>query len=428
MGTGKGERKKCLLLKMQQVNIIGMGYVGFPCAVLVADAGHTVNGVDINRQTLKTLEQGLAPFPEDGLQELFDSVRKRGLLTTSPVPSEADVHIVAVPTPITLDNEPDLSFVRTACLSLAPVLRKGDVVLVESTISPGAIHECVVPALNKSGFLAGKDFGVAYCPERVLPGAALKEMVFNDRVVGGIDASSCQKAKAFYQTFVKGVVHTASARQAEMIKLVENAYRDVNIAFANEIHSLCRLEGIDSLPVIELANLHPRVNILQPGPGVGGHCIPVDPWFLVHRSKGAARLLKAARDVNDSRPGRVLDEVKEILGECKSSKVCLLGVTYKPNVSDVRESPALRILQSLREEGYNVCACDPYADVDGLSGLEDAVTDSDLLLPLVRHDKFLNKERGWYEARMRKPRIHDVGGFWPDVEGKPFLALAGVTG
>lgn len=408
----------------QDVNIIGLGYVGFPAALIIADVGHRVHGVDINEPLLLEISKGRIPFPEEGMQELFDSVRSRELFTMGAKPKQADVHLIAVPTPITTEKAADLSYVEAACKALTPVLKKGDLVLVESTISPGAVHECVISVLETSGLKAGRDFGVAYCPERVLPGNALYEMRNNDRVVGGIDEKSRRAGQAFYQTFVKGQVHTSTAREAEMVKLIENAYRDVNIAFANEIDALCQSEGIDSRQVIKLANLHPRVNILQPGPGVGGHCIPIDPWFLVHRFQDQARLLRTARETNDARPGQVVDRVGTLLNG--KSRVCVLGVTYKPNVSDVRESPSLEIVELLRAAGHEVRVCDPLAKMEGLMKLEEAVKDADLLLTLVRHDAFLEKDRPWYLKRMNKPEVLDIGNFWPDFTetGEPVGARA----
>ncbi|WP_412971555.1 UDP-N-acetyl-D-mannosamine dehydrogenase [Glaciecola sp. MF2-115] len=355
-------------MAFETISVIGLGYIGLPTAAMFAAHGKKVVGVDVNQHAVDTINRGEIHIVEPDLDALVAQGVAKGRLKAVTTPEPADAFLIAVPTPFEEDEsatvpKPDLKFIRAACTALAPVLKKGDLVILEST-SPVGATEKVVEWLSEarsdltfpSEGSAKMDVYVAHCPERVLPGHVVRELIENDRVIGGITPECSAKAVELYQSFVKGECVVTNARTAEMAKLTENASRDVSIAFANELSIICDETDIDVWELIALANRHPRVNILQPGPGVGGHCIAVDPWFIVSRSPASARLIKTAREVNDSKPAWVIEKVKlavvDFLGENSTKsisdiKIACYGLAFKPDIDDLRESPALNIAREL---------------------------------------------------------------------------------
>lgn len=371
------------------VCVVGLGYIGLPTALLLAKAGNSVAGYDVVRQKIDMLDSGRLPFEEAGLRELFVSAGDNFHAVSALV--EADVYIVAVPTPVTADKLCDLGYVESAMRSLIPFIRKGVLVVLESTVRPGTTVGVVKPILEESGLRAGVDFSIAYVAEKAIPGNTLYEMVHNDRIIGRFDEAGAERARQLYSSFVKGNLLVADCTVVETVKLVENAYRDVNIAFANELAVICAKRGMDVWEVIRLANRHPRVNVHQPGPGVGGHCIAIDPWFLVEGFSDT--LVSAARSVNDSMPAYVVSVVDSML-KSKKGKVAVLGAAYKKNVDDARESPSERLAVLFREKGYEVSVTDPYVKVfpEVLVGFEDAVDGAAAVVVAVDHDCYREKE------------------------------------
>lgn len=382
---------------MTIVCILGLGYIGLPTAALFATHDVQVIGVDVNPNVLKTLKNGGVHIEEAGLNDMVHRAIATGNLVIESTPKPADVYIIAVPTPICPDKSADMKAVTAAARSIIPVLRKGNLVVLESTSPPGTTVKLIKPILEESGLRAGMDFKLAYSPERVLPGQILKEMVNNARVIGGIDQASAAAGRDLYAAFVKGDIMLTDATTAEMVKLMENTYRDVNIALANEFALIAESVGINVWEAIEIANHHPRVKILRPGPGVGGHCIAVDPWFLVEAAPSQAGLIRQARLLNDGMPGHVVETVASILSDVPNPVIACLGITFKPDVDDVRESPALEIVRQLRQKGYEVRIFDPHTSSKVLArplsssiceSLEQAVNNVDLAVLLVDHKEF----------------------------------------
>jgi len=385
------------------VCVVGLGYIGLPTAATLAASGHRVVGVDVNPDVVETVNAGRIHIVEPDLGDLVRKVVDAGLLHASATPVEADVFLICVPTPFTDEGPvptPDVGFVLAAARAIAQVVRPRDLVVIESTCPVGTT-ERVRDELAQVG-VAVETIRLAYCPERVLPGRILQELVANDRIIGGIDQASAEAAEGFYRSFVQGALLTTDSRTAEMVKLVENSFRDVNIAFANEISLLCDHLGIDAWDVIRLANRHPRVQILQPGPGVGGHCIAVDPWFIVAQDPETARLIRTAREVNDAKTdwvvGRILETAAGLdLEGRRQVRVACLGLAYKPDVDDLRESPALRVALSLAEAGIEVLACEPNIERHPMLTLLDAeaaVSRADIVAVLVRHSAFSDLDLG----------------------------------
>jgi UDP-N-acetyl-D-mannosaminuronic acid dehydrogenase len=376
----------------QKVCVLGLGYIGLPTASTFATHGLQVIGVDVNPRIVRTLQSGELHISEPGLRTLVQAALHSGALCIRQEPEPADAYIIAVPTPFLEDKRADLSFVRAAAEAIVPHLRPGNLVILESTSPPRTTRDVVAPILERSGLKAGADFFLAYSPERVLPGQILRELIENARVIGGIDAASAQAGRDLYATFVQGEIVLTDATTAEMVKLMENTYRDVNIAIANEFARLAERFGIDAWEAIQIANRHPRVKILNPGPGVGGHCISVDPWFLVEAAPDLTPLIHTARQVNDDQPGYVVELVKRALGgQLAGRKIAALGLSYKPDVDDLRESPAVEVACRLQAEGARVTCYEPNkpdATVRGLNlapNLATAIQDADLLLLLVGH-------------------------------------------
>ena len=382
----------------QSICVVGLGYIGLPTASLLATRGYRVLGVDVVARVVDTINSGGIHIVEPDLDVLVQAAVRSGRLRASQDPEPSDVFVIAVPTPFRENREPNLEYVRQATESIAPHLAKGNLVVLESTSPPGTTEEVAMILEGRTGMKVGVDFHAAHCPERVLPGQILRELVSNDRVVGGVTPECAEVARVLYESFVNGKVLVTDARTAEMTKLVENTYRDINIAFANELSMLCDSLGVDVWDVIRLANRHPRVNVLSPGPGVGGHCIAVDPWFLVHADPDITRLIRTAREVNDAKPHFVADKVLEAARRSKDAKVAVLGLTYKADVDDFRESPSLDIARGLAAElGDRVRAHDPYADREaqgakwGLTLSADAgelVDWADIVVLLVGHSAY----------------------------------------
>jgi UDP-N-acetyl-D-mannosaminuronic acid dehydrogenase len=377
---------------METVCVIGLGYIGLPTASMFATHGLRVTGVDINSHIIDVLNGGEIHIEEAGLRDVFREALLSGNLVVRCAPEPVDVFIIAVPTPINPDKSADMRAVIHATESVVPHLRPGNLVVLESTSPPGTTTDLMKPILERSGLQAGKDFLLAYSPERVLPGQILKEMVENARVIGGIDARSAEAGCELYSAFVKGEIILTDATTAEMVKLMENTYRDVNIALANEFALIAETRGVDVWEAIAIANRHPRVKILRPGPGVGGHCIAVDPWFLVEAAPEQARLIRQARLVNDGMPEHVLEMVRhEVTGK---GTIAVLGLTFKADVDDTRESPAVEVARCLVEAGFEIRAFDPHVrDLPPLKGclvssLDEAIQGADAAVILVDHAEF----------------------------------------
>jgi UDP-N-acetyl-D-mannosaminuronic acid dehydrogenase len=374
--------------------IIGVGYIGLPTASLFASKGLQVTGMDINAEIIDGLKAGHLHIFEPGLGDLFHNALQSGHLTVSTEVVPADAFIIAVPTPFYEDKKADLRAVVSAAESIVPHLQPGNLVILESTSPPRTTLDIVAPILEKTGLKAGEDFLLAYSPERVLPGKILQELVANARVIGGVDRASAEAGRDLYRTFVEGEIILTDATTAEMVKLMENTSRDINIAIANEFARLAQKFDVDIWEAISIANLHPRVQILRPGVGVGGHCISVDPWFLVEAAPETARLIHMAREVNDGQPDFVADLIESIVGGLQGKQVAFLGLAFKPNVDDLRESPAVELLHFLQARGATVLAYEPYRQHAGLPGvhqvetLDAALANADLIVLAVAHDEF----------------------------------------
>lgn len=381
-------------MKFRKICVLGMGYIGLPTACTFAKHGIQVIGVDINEEIVHGLQNGQVHIYEPGLRELVTSAIESQNLIVRSTPEECDAFIIAVPTPITEDKKADMEAVRSAAKAITPYLRAENLVILESTSPPRTTLDIVAPILEESGLKAGKDFMLAYSPERVLPGKIIEEIVNNTRVIGGIDEKSTKAGKDLYSVFVKGDILMTNATTAEMVKLMENTYRDINIAIANEFAHLADRFGVDAWEAINIANYHPRVNILKPGPGVGGHCISVDPWFLVEAAPDISPLVHTARELNDGQPAYVVDTIRRKTGSLENKKVTVLGLSYKANIDDLRESPAIEIVELLVEAKAKVTTFEPYkiqANIHGThnaANLDEALENSDLILLLVPHNEF----------------------------------------
>lgn len=375
-----------------KICVIGLGYIGLPTASLLGTKGYEVLGIDVSDKVVDTINRGEIHIVEPDLDLLVKSAVNSGKLKASKTPSEADVFIIAVPTPFKEGYKPDLSYVESATRAIAPFVKKGNLVILESTSPVGTTDDCVAAILKDYGHDIVNDVFIAHCPERVLPGRILIELIQNDRIVGGINEKSTEVASSFYREFVSGAVLETNAKTAELSKLTENSFRDVNIAFANELSIICDQEHIDVWELIRLANRHPRVNILQPGPGVGGHCIAVDPWFIIDRAGDKARLIRAAREVNDSKPKWVIDKVLAKAQKFKRPTIACLGLAFKADVDDLRESPAIEIVRELKHLNVgDLLVCEPHikgSEEFELVSMKDAVERADIVLILVDHKPF----------------------------------------
>lgn len=412
-----------------KISVSGLGYIGLPTATMFAEHGAQVVGIDVKKDAVDTINHGHIHIVEPGLEEVVKRVIDSGHLKASLVPEKSDAFLIAVPTPFLDNHEADLSYIKAAVTAIAPVLEKGNIVILESTSPVGATETMTgwLREMRPDLVFAAEDSEkcdvyVAYCPERVLPGKVMYELIENDRIIGGINKASAEKAQEVYRIFVKGELLMTNARTAEMSKLTENAFRDVNIAFANELSLICDRLNINVWELIKLANHHPRVNILQPGPGVGGHCIAVDPWFIVSKTPDLARLVNTARLINDSKPewikGKVRKAVLSLIKDgcdVKDIRIACLGLAFKPDIDDLRESPALYITQSLAEEfPGQVVTVEPnihelpssLTEIVSLVTLEEALK-ADVIVLLVAHKEF----RG-VRPDSRRSSIVDATGQW----------------
>lgn len=406
--------------------IIGLGYIGLPTAAMFATNGHAVVGYDVNKKVIEALNQGKITIEEPFLEDLVAEAVAKGNLRAQDKPEPADAFFICVPTPINPDRTADMTYVESAIRTILPYLQKGNIVILESTSPPGTTRDFMCPILREAGFEPGKDLLVAYCPERVLPGRILIELKDNNRVVGGINEESAIKVRELYQSFVKGDIYLSDATTAEMCKLMENTYRDVNIALANELAKLCEKMEINAWQVIEFANKHPRVHLHQPGPGVGGHCIAVDPWFIVEKQPDLAKIISLARQTNDSMPHHVLHRMQELLHSVEGSKkVCVLGITYKPNVDDMRESPVVELLHLLKDANIEYTVVDHHVDYEGSrqQSLLEAVKGCSLLLLAVNHQEYKDVDFKAVKNAMKDPIVLDTRNFW-DVKAVEAAGLS----
>jgi UDP-N-acetyl-D-mannosaminuronic acid dehydrogenase len=378
----------------KSVSVIGLGYIGLPTAALLASEGYMVKGMDLSKHAVETINKGEIHIVEPDLNAYVRSAVASGKLNAYSEVQAGDIYIICVPTPFHSDSaipKPNVNYVREAAESISPHVKGGDIVILEST-SPVGTTEMIREVLQKNGVDTSAIF-IAYCPERVLPGKIMAELVDNARVIGGINSQSTEVVAAFYRTFVNGKILEAEAKTAEMCKLTENSFRDVNIAFANELSVLCDNNGVNVWELIKLANHHPRVNVLQPSTGVGGHCIAVDPWFIVSADPENARIIKTAREVNDAKPAWVIDKIKAKADSLNTKKVACLGLAFKPDTDDLRESPAVRVVESLIEQDYEVSCVEPNVNDHkkcNLIDIEKAIAEFDVIALLVSHKEFLS--------------------------------------
>jgi UDP-N-acetyl-D-mannosaminuronic acid dehydrogenase len=388
-----------------KISVLGLGYIGLPTALLFARSGHEVVGVDVNREVIDSLNAGQLHIDEKGLQEVYDQAK--GRFCARNAVEESDVFVIAVPTPLNKSlRVADLSYIRAAAAMVATKLKHGNLVVLESTVPPGASERILFPILEKSG-LRLSEFHYAHCPERAIPGNTIHEMVNNDRIIGGIDQASGILASEVYSSFVQGSIYLTGVRNAEFIKLLENTYRDVNIALANELAKIAEESGINIWNAIRLANKHPRCTIHQPGPGVGGHCIAIDPWFLTENSTKTG-IIHLSRDINDSMPNFVIQMLRTMLKGVKEPVITIFGVSYKGDVGDTRESPALKFIQLCENEGYSIKCHDPFVHSFEypLFELESSLSKSDCIVLISDHTVFRHIDPA--KVRMRRKNVIDT--------------------
>lgn len=402
-----------------KVCVVGCGYIGLPTVAMFASNGCDVIAVDQRQDVVDALNQGRVEIEEPGLQEIIKQVSQSGHLHASTQPDYADVFIVSVPTPNLPDEyrSCDLSFVMAAVDSIIPYLQSGNTVIIESTIAPRSMDDHIAPRFTEAGFQIGDDLFLAHCPERVLPGNILYELTVNDRIVGGMTPKCCDKVADVYRIFVKGEIVKTQAKTAEMSKCMENTFRDVNIALANELARICDRLEIDCLDVIRMANKHPRVNLLAPGPGVGGHCLAVDPYFISAAAPDTARIIQLARETNSAMPQFVADKVDAILQHDKSKVIAALGVAYKGNTDDTRESPALEVISRLSEAGYHVLVVDDHVRGKDFLSLDQAIPQSDIAVVLTDHDDYKGDALHPILRQMRTPLVFDTRNIVADCSG-----------
>ncbi|MEK4647166.1 nucleotide sugar dehydrogenase [Exiguobacterium sp. FSL W8-0210] len=407
---------------------IGLGYIGLPSSAMFADHGTEVVGVDIDPQIVNLLNTGTIHIEEPGLEDVIKRVVANGKFRATLTPERADVFLIAVPTPNLNDTYKscDLKYVISAVNNMLPFLEKGNVVIVESTIAPRTMDDHVRPLIEAAGFTIGEDIYVVHCPERVLPGQILHELIHNNRIVGGLTPACAEAGAAVYETFVQGEIVRTDAKTAEMSKLMENTFRDVNIALANELTQVCHQLEINVLDVIEMANMHPRVNLHHPGPGVGGHCLAVDPYFIVAKAPSLARIIHTARQTNVQMPQFVAEQAAHLVGSRVRPKIAVFGVTYKGNVDDMRESPAVEVIEQLLDRGLDVAVCDPHVERSISTRFElvdelEAIQGADLALVLVDHDEFKQFDSRRLANYMRTPLLFDTKGIVNELDAVKVL-------
>jgi len=393
----------------KRIAVIGVGYIGLPLAIMLARSGYEVIGVDTNETLVNSINNGTLRLTEEDIKRTFLEPQVRKNLCAQKTPCQADVFVICVPTPLDENKKSaDLSHVKSAVESILPFLRCGNLIVIESTVPPLTCRETIAPLIDKTGLEVGEHIFVCYCPERVLPGNVLEEIVENDRIIGGLNGKAAQMAKEMYTSFVTGSIFITDDITAELVKLMENTYRDVNIALANEFAAVAEGLGVSIMTAIELANRHPRVNILRPGIGTGGHCIPIDPWFINQVDPANSRLILTARLVNDEVPYRIASRFKRAVQGISNPRIVALGITYKPNTNDTRNSPALEIIDLLRGDGYNVEAYDPMVEGYEYHSIMEIAKGADCLLVLVEHhviQEELSQEEEEIKRVMRHPLI-----------------------
>lgn len=399
----------------KDITVLGLGYIGLPTAIILAKAGHNVKGYDPNSEVIHTLNSGKIHIVENNLQEAYQSVLESGNFKAYSELQKSDVYIICVPTPF-LENEDekiaDLSYVDAAARMVSTVVKEGDLVILESTVPPLTTRR-ITDIIEKESGISREKFYTVHCPERVLPGRILYELEHNDRIIGSENKEAALKAKELYDDFVKeGTNYVTDDVTAELCKLLENTYRDVNIALANEVAIICNELGINVFDLISLANKHPRVNILSPGVGVGGHCLAVDPWFIVERFKEQSNLIRIAREKNDNMPYWVSEQIEKQIGYNKETKIGILGLAYKPNIDDLRESPSVILALDLINKGYNIVACEPNTNLEELKGIkvlpyEKVIEESDFLVITLAHNEFTKDEVK--QKILSKPNYNCIG-------------------
>ena len=394
---------------------MGQGYIGLPTAALFTRSHCEVVGVDINEKIIENLNKGIIHIEEPGITDIIKNAIKLKVYKASLTPEKADAFIITVPTPYISENYScDLSYVITACETIIPYLEKGNTVIIESTIAPMSTDETIKPIFEKAGFTIGKDLYLAHCPERVLPGKIIHELVHNDRIIGGVTPECAVKASEVYGQFVEGNLMLTEAKTAELSKCMENTFRDVNIALANELAKICAEIGVNALDVIKLANKHPRVNLHSPGPGVGGHCLAIDPYFIYAKAPETAKIIKLARDTNNSMPDFVCENVKKIIPK---GKIAVFGVSYKGNTGDDRESPAYEIIAKL-STNYEIAIHDPHIENPDFVSFAKAVENADLILILCDHNEFKHLDYNFISKNMANPVIFDTKNIIKKVPNK----------
>lgn len=395
-----------------KITVIGLGYIGLPTAVMFANHNQKVFGVDINDSVVEALQRGIVHIEEPGLQKELDQAIRNGNLQVGQIPKPADAFIISVPTPNNSDvfKSCNLGYVIEAIDTILPYVEKGNTIIVESTIAPRSMEDYIKPIVEKRGFIIGKEVFLAYCPERVLPGKIIHEMIHNNRIIGGMTQSCTEAGKNIYKVFVKGELIETTASAAEMSKLMENTYRDVNIALSNELVKICDHLAINALEVIEMANKHSRVSLHYPGPGVGGHCLAVDPYFVAAKAPEVSLLIQQARKINSSMPAYIIQKVEEKLRATENPKIAVLGLTYKGDIDDIRESPALEIYKYLDGHlNYEVSAYDPYVELDFVERcLSIAINKADLILILTDHSEFKNIKLEDFSSAKKEVSILDT--------------------
>ena len=378
----------------KSICVVGLGYIGLPTAVMFANHGHMVHGVDINEKAVKMICNKELHIEEHGLQERLELAIDGGRLTASTTPVQSDVYIIAVPSPIKSDKTAELEYVRSATSAVVPFLKKGDLVILESTVPPKTVETVMLPELKKSNLEIGSELYVSHSPERVIPGKVFKELVSNDRIIGGINTESARVTSDLYKSFVEGTMHETDATTAELVKVMENTYRDVNIAFANELAIIAQSIGVNIWEAIKLANFHPRVNIHTPGPGVGGHCIAVDPWFLVELDPKNSKIIHLARQTNDGMPSYTAQLTADILKAkgIQDPKVAVFGLAFKGNIDDMRESPSVEVVEQFRVRQIEFTAYDPHIKTNNLpeqtQERQEALNDASAIVILTEHQAF----------------------------------------
>lgn len=401
-------------MENKKICVVGLGYIGLPTSSMFATHGYQVYGVDVNKKVVDALNDGKIVIEEPYLDIMVQAAVRSGHLIADTKPHEADAFIIAVPTPMHEDKTADMKYVKSAAEMIVPYLKKDNIVILESTSPTGTVEDVLVPILEKSGLVIGEELFVGYSPERVLPGKILWELVNNDRIVGGINRVSAEKIRDLYRIFVNADIFLTKAKTAEMCKMMENTYRDVNIALANELAKICEESSINAWDVIKLSNKHPRVNLHQPGPGVGGHCLAVDPWFIVEKNPDLAKIIKLSRETNESMPVYVFEKIKHILeGIEGANTVTILGITYKPNIDDMRESPITEIVELLEKESIDVKVYDPHVEMGNhqYNSISEAASGSDLLVLAVNHDIFRQLPLGEISKAMKNKNILDTRNF-----------------